>query len=255
MVHRVPLVNADVPRSISEYVFDHDDNADRQLHVCVDFEGVDQRIVYTVGHQFERPIRLRTAKFDCDRIVAGSVNREISEAEEYSLLHADGSVSLDVLEDSRSISEVNEVEQHGPRFYFAQADGAGTDHGPHRDFESLGSDARLPLGGASGYLAGVRRMLAVEVLAMRDRPELFGRPPERERESRDGEASGSGDNSVVVVKPIEQPQNRGRYDIPTGALIWGAILALAAYFGKVWAEYRYRKVVERNTPKGRVCRY
>lgn len=74
-------------------------------------------------------------------------------------------------------------------------------------------------------------------------PKLFGGPPQHAGKEGDNGASKRGHQPAMIVKPVDGSQDRGRYNVPTLAVIWGAILALAAYFGKVWADERYGHVV------------
>ncbi len=89
------------------------------------------------------------------------------------------------------------------------------------------------------------------VLLLPGNPKFLGGLPKDEGECRDQKASRSGNKPVMIVQPNAYPQDEGRYSIPIGALIWGAILAFATYLGIVWTDYRHRKIVERYAPRDR----
>jgi hypothetical protein len=68
--------------------------------------------------------------------------------------------------------------------------------------------------------------------------------PKNASEGRNDDAGKRRNNAVVLVKKEKLPQDEGRDSVPVDTLIWGAILALSAYLGKVWAEHRYEGVVD-----------
>lgn len=75
-------------------------------------------------------------------------------------------------------------------------------------------------------------------------PEPVGSHPKNAGEGGDDTAGKARDESAVLVRPVEDGKDRGRYDVPTGAIIWTALYGLSAYLGVVWAKQRYGKVVE-----------
>jgi len=82
-------------------------------------------------------------------------------------------------------------------------------------------------------------------LALTDAPKALRGLPKNPGEGRDRNAREGRDDAVVGVGEHEEAPQEGRYDIVAGALIWGAVFAFAAYLGKVCAENRYRKIVDR----------
>ena len=69
-------------------------------------------------------------------------------------------------------------------------------------------------------------------------PKLLGALPENPGESGHSNSGERRDKTVVFVEANEEAPDNGRDDVPLLAMVWGAILALAAYLGIVWTDYR-----------------
>lgn len=113
---------------------------------------------------------------------------------------------------------------------------------------SLLGGSRTGPGRAGGGDIGRNRPAIIPPLALGGPPKPVCGNPEYAGEYGHGYASKGRHNPRMSVSKIEDPQTSGRYSVPVGTLIWGAIFALAAYLGKVWAEHRYGKVIERERP-------
>ena len=50
----------------------------------------------------------------------------------------------------------------------------------------------------------------------------------------------------MLIQRTRRLESKGCYNIPTGALVWGAVFSLAAYLGVVAAKHRDRHVIERH---------
>lgn len=57
-------------------------------------------------------------------------------------------------------------------------------------------------------------------------------PPKAGCENRHDNTGKCRNKAIVLVGPVEKPDERGRYSVPLGALIWGAIIALVAYLAQ-----------------------
>ena len=133
-------------------------------------------------------------------------------------------VYLDFERDKLLLSEVESLRVFSSEESFLDGNVLNKNIRPQLLFGTLPAHLDLPLSGA---------------------PKLLRGQPKDASEEGHSQTREGRHNAVMFVENNKAAQNKGRYDVPVFTLVWGAVLALAAYLGKVWAEHRYERVVER----------